>query len=117
MGNSPIQHLPLTEATLFILLSLAQHPRHGYAIMKDVAELSQGRIDLTTGTLYGALKRLLEQEWIERIDEPESVADAPGLPRKAYRLTRLGRQVLQAEITRLKSIIQIVQLQDVDEQI
>jgi DNA-binding PadR family transcriptional regulator len=110
------QYLPLTETTLFILLSLSKQPRHGYAIMKDVAELSQDRIDLTAGTLYGALKRLLEQAWIERIDEPEQVADNPGLPRKAYRLTSLGRRILKAEITRLKSLVQVVQLHEAEEQ-
>ena len=49
-------NLPLTEATYFILLSLALGPRHGYLIMKDVRSLSRGRVTLSTGTLYGALK-------------------------------------------------------------
>ncbi len=110
MNSSPAQHLPLTETTFFILLSLAQQPRHGYAIMKDVYDLSRERINLTAGTLYGALKRLLEQEWIERFDDLEQPADAPGLPRKAYRLTDLGRSILSAEIDRLNSILQVARL-------
>jgi DNA-binding PadR family transcriptional regulator len=63
-------NLPLTEVTFFILVSLAPAARHGYAIMKDVRSLSNARVRLSTGTLYGALKRLLEQGWIERSDDP-----------------------------------------------
>ena len=91
--------LPLTEATYYILLSLAPEARHGYAIMKDVRALSKNRVVLSTGTLYGALKRLLEQEWILRVDDPDSNGD--GRERKLYRLTQLGRGVLEAEVARL----------------
>ena len=97
--------LPLSEATLLILLSLAPQPRHGYAIMKDVAALSDGRVQLSTGTLYGALKRLLEHDWIERFDE--TVVD--GRERKAYRLTDLGRRIMEAEMTRLQSLVAVAQ--------
>ena len=69
--NPPLQ-IPLTETTYFILLSLASKPRHGYAIMQDVQELSEGRAILSTGTLYGALKRLLELDWIVRLDNSEA---------------------------------------------
>jgi DNA-binding PadR family transcriptional regulator len=96
-------HLPLTEVTYFILLSLAPEPRHGYAIMKDVERLSQGRVSLSTGTLYGALKRLLEQGWIIRMQGVEE--DHKGRERKAYRLTSLGQSILQAEIERLNSLV------------
>jgi len=82
-------HLPLTEATYFILLSLAPGPSHGYAIMKDVLMLSQGRVVLSTGTLYGALKRLLELDWIYRTEDPQ--LDGNDRPRKTYRLTVKGR--------------------------
>jgi DNA-binding PadR family transcriptional regulator len=61
------QNAPLTEATFFILLSLSPAPKHGYAIMKEVKALSNGRIVFSTGTLYGALRRLLEQGWIRRV--------------------------------------------------
>lgn len=94
--------LPLTEATYFILLSLAPGPAHGYAIMKDVQVLSGGRVSLSTGTLYGALKRLLEIEWILRVDEP---GDNNGRERKAYRLTEIGLAVLSAEVERLNLLI------------
>ena len=110
MDKSIQDALPLTETTLFILLSLSEEPRHGYAIMKSVLQLSKGRINLTAGTLYGAIKRLLGQDWIERIDD-DLVVDNPGLPRKAYQLTRRGRAILQAEVQRMQSVMQAVNLQ------
>jgi DNA-binding PadR family transcriptional regulator len=57
---------PLSEPVLLILLSLAEQPCHGYAILKDVEEMSDGRVVLSTGTLYGALRRMLDDDWIER---------------------------------------------------
>jgi DNA-binding PadR family transcriptional regulator len=100
--RTPIQP-PLSEATLFILLSLAPGPRHGYAIMKDVQMLIDDRIVLSTGTLYGALKRLLEQDWIERVDDPEP--NDTERERKAYALTQMGRRILKAEVERLQKLI------------
>ena len=94
---------PMTETTYFILLSLAPGPGHGYAIMKDVQKLSQGRVSLSTGTLYGALKRLLEQGWIERVDDPAGAEN--GRERKAYRLTQLGQAALDGEIERLNGLL------------
>jgi DNA-binding PadR family transcriptional regulator len=97
--------LPLTEATTFIMLSLAEEPKHGYAIMKDVETLSEGRVALSTGTLYGALSRLLEQGWIARYGRAENEGETPGRPRKTYELTRMGRQVLEAEIARMEAVV------------
>ena len=94
---------PLSEATFFILLSLAPGPRHGYAILKDVQMLSDSRIVLSTGTLYGALKRLLEQNWIERVDDPEP--NDTDRERKAYALTQVGRRILKAEVERFRKLI------------
>lgn len=99
-------HLPLTESTFLILLSLVQGKKHGYAIMKDVGQLSDGRISLGTGTLYGALARLLDQEWIERVDEEQST----GRPRKVYILTDLGKRILNAESERLRALTATAQL-------
>jgi len=96
-------NLPLTEATFFILLSLAPGPNHGYAIMKDVHQLSQGRVMLSTGTLYSALKRLLEQDWIRRNGAPED--NSNGRVRKTYSLTSLGMHILQAEVQRLEGLV------------
>ena len=97
--------LPLTETTLFILLSLVPQPLHGYAIMKEVEGMSNGRIQLSTGTLYGAIKRMLEQGWIERYDE--TVVD--GRSRKAYRLTDIGQRILEAEMARMQSLLTVAQ--------
>lgn len=93
---------PLTEAVLLILLSLANQPRHGYAILKDVEEMSEGRVRFSTGTLYGALRRLLDEASIERFEEEEAVRD-----RVAYRLTRAGRQRLTEETVRMKQLTRL----------
>jgi DNA-binding PadR family transcriptional regulator len=107
--------LPLSEATFFILLSLAIEPHHGYAIMKDVHTLSDNRIVLATGTLYGALKRLLELGWVQRIDSPES--NETGRKRNVYRLTDIGRSVLDAEVIRLDGLVTAAKNHLVDENI
>jgi len=100
------ENLPLSEAVFFILLSLLPGPKHGYAIMKDVEALSEARVCLSTGTLYGALKRLLQDGWIERIgDEGEETARQ----RKAYALTQPGRSVLESEAARMKNLVTIMQ--------
>jgi len=107
---------PLREPTFLILLSLVPAKKHGYAILKDVEELSNGKVKLSTGTLYEALARLLSQGLIERIleDAPTSVDDLEdlsprGKPRKAYRLTRAGRSLLEAETRRMHSLVYVAQ--------
>jgi DNA-binding PadR family transcriptional regulator len=95
--------LPLTETTFYLLLSMESKPRHGYAILKDVQYLSSGRIVLSTGTLYGAIKRLVEQGWIERFENGEM--DENNRPKKEYQLTDLGRQIFNAEFTRLQNLV------------
>lgn len=102
------EQLPLSESTFFIILSLAAGPRDGYAILQEVEALSDGRVVLSTGTLYGALKRLLEDGWIERLEEPAPEAD--GRVRRTYRLTELGRRILEAESARLRRLAGIAQL-------
>jgi DNA-binding PadR family transcriptional regulator len=103
MPDDTQRYLPLTETTFYILLALAPEPRHGYSIMKEVEAMSAGRVVLSTGTLYGALKRLLDAGWIERVGEPNG---AGGRERKAYALTLAGRRVLQAETTRLGGLVE-----------
>lgn len=90
---------PLTEPVLLILLSLAEKPRHGYALMKDIESLSDGRVRLSTGTLYGALRRLLEDVWIERFEQEDMSRD-----KQAYRLTPAGRRQLQIELDRMQQL-------------
>jgi len=97
--------LPLTEPVLLVLLSLAEQPRHGYSILKDVEHVSAGRVRLSTGTLYGALRRLLDEAWIERVEEDERPRD-----RRAYRLTSRGRRNLQIEVQRLKHLTRLAAL-------
>lgn len=96
------KNLPLSEPVLLILMSLAQEPRHGYAIMKDVEDLSGGQVKLSTGTLYGAIRRLLEDEWIERIEDVD-----PTRGKQSYRLTGNGSKVLSEETNRMKSLVQV----------
>lgn len=95
--------LPLTETTYFILLSLSPKPKHGYAIMKDVQTLSENRVTLSTGTLYGALKRLLDQGWIVRLDDANPKGNTRD--RKVYKLTQHGQRVLKEEIARLNKLL------------
>ncbi|MAT98318.1 MAG: PadR family transcriptional regulator [Anaerolineaceae bacterium] len=96
------EFLPLREPTFLILLSLAESDKHGYAILQDVTEISQGKVKMSTGTLYEALARLLDQGLIERV--PETTETHPGKPRKAYRLTLKGQQVGAAETARLQTL-------------
>ncbi|HET9742513.1 MAG TPA: helix-turn-helix transcriptional regulator [Terriglobales bacterium] len=99
------ESITLTEPVLFILLSLAERPRHGYAILKDVAEISDGRVHLSTGTLYGALFRLLDAEWIERYEEEDASRG-----RQRYRLTARGRKLLRLEVARMKQLTRVASL-------
>ena len=101
--------LPLREPTFFILLSLSPGPKHGYAILKGVENLSDGRVKLSTGTLYGAIKRLLDRGWIRRVDDP--LPNGTERERKAYDLTEMGQRVLNAEVERLKMLISVAQMQ------
>src|SRR5215831_11667752 len=93
---------PLTEPVLSILMSLANKPRHGYALMKDIEALSTGRVRLSTGTLYGALRRLLVDEWIERFAQEDTSRE-----KQAYKLTPLGRRKLQLELDRMKQLTRV----------
>ena len=90
---------PLSEPVLLILVSLADKPRHGYALIKDIEALSGGRVRLSTGTLYGALRRLLEDAWIERFEQADTSRE-----KQAYRLTTAGRRQLQLELDRMKQL-------------
>lgn len=87
----------LREPTFLILTSLAAGPRHGYGILRDVAELSDGRVTLRAGTLYGSLDRLVEQG----LAAPDREEVEQGRLRRYYRITGEGRAVLTAEVARL----------------
>ena len=89
----------VSEPVLLILASLADKPRHGYALLKDTEALSGGRVRLSTGTLYGALRRLLEDAWIERFAQEDTSRE-----KQAYRLTAEGRRQLQLELDHMKQL-------------
>jgi DNA-binding PadR family transcriptional regulator len=97
--EKPNEARRLTEPVLLILMSLADQPRHGYALMKDIESLSQGRVRLSTGTLYGALHRLLEDRSIERFEQEDRSRE-----KQAYRLTVAGRRQLEMELDRLRQL-------------
>lgn len=97
--------LPLTEPVLLILLSLADQPRHGYSILKDIERMSDGRVVLSTGTLYGALRRLLDDNWIERFKDEDTSRG-----KQSYRLTSHGHRNLQLEVNRMKSLTRLASL-------
>jgi DNA-binding PadR family transcriptional regulator len=89
-----------------ILVSLADEDRHGYAIIQDVAERTEGEIELTASTLYAALKRLLDAGWIaERVARPRAEKDDPR--RRYYELTVNGRQAARVEARRLERLAQL----------
>jgi DNA-binding PadR family transcriptional regulator len=90
---------PLTEPVLLILTSLADQPRHGYGLIKDIEVLSGGRVRMSTGTLFGALRRLLEDGWIERFEQDDTARQ-----KQAYRLTGAGIKQLQLELERMKQL-------------
>jgi len=92
---------PLSEAVLFILTSLAEEPRHGYALIKDIERLSHGRVRLSTGTLYGAIRRLVEAGWIEPFDQADTSRD-----KQEYRLTSEGSKRLRIELDRMRELTQ-----------
>jgi DNA-binding PadR family transcriptional regulator len=93
---------PLTEPVLLILTSLADQPRHGYGLIKDIESLSGGRVRMSTGTLFGALRRLLEDGWIERFEQADTSRQ-----KQAYRLTTAGRRQLQLELDRMKQLARV----------
>lgn len=92
------EKIALTEAVYYILLSLFT-PLHGYGIMQNVFKISNGRVNLAAGTLYGALTTLQEKGWIIALEEDESSR------KKMYQITEMGKQVVDAEITRLEELV------------
>jgi DNA-binding PadR family transcriptional regulator len=100
-------HLPLSDAVFHLMLSLADGPAHGYGILLEVEERSDGAVRMGTGTLYSAVKRLRDQGLIEDVAPPASEGDAAGADprRRYYALTPLGRVVLREEARRLEALV------------
>jgi DNA-binding PadR family transcriptional regulator len=90
----------MQEPTLLLLTALADAPRHGYALIQEISSISDGRVTMRTGTLYGALDRLLGQGLI-RV-ESEEIVD--GRARRTYALTEGGRAALATEAERLRAL-------------
>jgi DNA-binding PadR family transcriptional regulator len=99
--------LPLSPATLHILLSLAGEDRHGSGIMQEVARQSDGQYRLGPGTLYDNLQKMMNQGMVESAPSP-SANDDPR--RRYYRLTSFGRRLLGTEVTRLESVVREARL-------
>jgi len=97
--------LPLTPAVFFVLFSLADGEKHGYAIMQGMATLSGGKVHMGPGTLYTTLQRLLDLDWIEEV-QPRAAMEASNR-RRYYRLTGNGKALLEAEISRLDSLVRL----------
>lgn len=103
--NEIAEHLPLPPATLHILLALASGDRHGYGIIQDVEERTNGDVSLSAGTLYRTIQRLLERGLISEPRHTTGLRDDPR--RRYYRITPLGKAVARAESQRLSDLVRV----------
>jgi len=107
MSSPDIHHLkqlPLSPAAFSILLALKDGEKHGYAILRSVAEHSDGAVKLLPGTLYNLLKRMLDNGWIEELEErPDPALDDER--RRYYRLTAQGEKIASLEARRLEELV------------
>ena len=92
---------PLTESYFYILLCLYKENLHGYAIMQKAKEISEGKVVIGAGTMYGATSNMIKKAWIEEIQE--EAKDERG--KRAYKLTQVGKQVLEQELARLENLV------------
>jgi DNA-binding PadR family transcriptional regulator len=104
---SPESFLPLKPHWFHVLLSLADEEQHGYGIMQEVLERTDGKVRLWPATLYGTLKRLMEEDLIAESDQ-RPVPELDDARRRYYRLTTLGRRVLAAESARLEDLVRVI---------
>ena len=105
----PLDLLPLPVAQLHILLALSTGDKHGYAIMSEVEVLTEGAVTMGPGTLYGTVKKMLKTRLVEETDErPDPELDDQR--RRYYRITGLGRRVLDAEVDRMEQLARTARL-------
>ena len=104
--DDPDGLLPLPPATFHILMAVAEQDRHGYAIIQDVAERTDGAVRLSAGTLYRSLQRMLEQGLIDETGE-RPAPDEDDERRRYYRITKFGAAVAQAEGRRLADLVRL----------
>ena len=105
MKRDPHALLPLTPAMFHVLVAMADGPAHGYAVMKEVERLTTGAVRLSTGTLYGIVKRLLADGLIREGVAPASAGSDDR--RRTYELTAFGRDVARAEAARLEQTLAV----------
>jgi DNA-binding PadR family transcriptional regulator len=101
--------IPLKTHWFHIMLSLAGGEQHGYGIMQEVLNRTTGKVRLWPATLYGSIKRLIEAELIEESDE-RPAPELDDARRRYYRLTKLGRCVLDAECDRLQELVRTIRV-------
>ncbi len=102
--SQPESFLPLSQPVFHILVAVADRQRHGYAIMKEVNRATDGAVKLSTGTLYAAIRRLLDDGLVEESDErPDDELDDKR--RRYYRLTELGHAVVLREADRMAELV------------
>ena len=105
-------HLPLTPAVFHVLLSLADGEKHGYVISKEIARRTNNEVRLSAGTLYGIIKRLLEDKFIEESDaRPDFSLDDER--RRYYRLTKLGASLAEAEAERMERVLAMARARNI----
>src|ERR1700747_3457068 len=107
--SDPQEFLPLKTQWFHILLHLAGGEQHGYGIMQDVLDRTTGKVLLWPATLYGSIKRLIEADLIEESDE-RPAPELDDARRRYYRLTALGRRVLDAEGKRLQGLVRTIRM-------
>ena len=98
--------LPLTPAVLFILFALADGAKHGYAIMQTVSRISDNQFRMGPGTLYTTIQRLLDLGLIEETESAGGQSDHENR-RRYYKLTRTGKAILGADISRMESVVRL----------
>jgi DNA-binding PadR family transcriptional regulator len=102
----PADLLPLAPAVFHILLSLAEGERHGYALKREIAARTDGRMRLGPGVLYGSIAKMQEQGLIEESDDrPDPHLDDER--RRYYRITAFGRKVAHAEAARMRALVDL----------
>lgn len=102
-----LQHLfPLTPAVFFILFALADGEKHGYAIMQSVSRTSANHFRMGPGTLYSTIQRLLDLGLIEETESVGGQSDHESR-RRYYKLTRIGKTMLSADISRMESVVRL----------
>ena len=106
------RHLPLPPAVFHILIALGESEKHGYAVMQDVADRTGGKVRMSPGTLYGSIRKMLDEGLIEEIFlragravSKDSAAARDDVRRRYYRVTKFGRAVAAAEAARLSALL------------